>query len=131
MKPGAGRFALGWSVDEDVLVFDWKVFKRELQVDFVAVSGKMNELEQVLRGGTGPESSIEEWFGPVGDDLCRIEVVKRAETMTLRAGAKGGVEAETARLELGDVETAVGTGHGGGEKLFFAAGDGDEGQSVG
>ena len=51
--------------------------------------------------------------------------------MTLGAGAEGGVEAEAARLEFGDVEAAVGAGHGGGEELFFAAGDGDEDEAVG
>ena len=55
--------------------------------------------------------------------------------MALRAGAEGGVEGEAARLQLGDVEAAIGTGHGGREELLLgfcaAAGEGDEDQAIG
>ena len=69
MEAGARRFAFGRTVDEDVLVLDRQVFKGELEVDLVTVSGEMDELEQVLRGRAGTEAAIEQRLGPVGDDL--------------------------------------------------------------
>ena len=47
-KPVRGRFALGWAVDEDVLLLRRQVLEWLLQVDFVAVCSEVNELEQVL-----------------------------------------------------------------------------------
>ncbi len=56
--------------------------------------------------------------------------------MALGAGAVVGVEGEAAGFEAGDVDAAVGAGHGGGvEGLLLLAGDGvldaDEDEAVG
>ena len=131
VKAGARRFALGRAVDQQVLLARGQVFERSLEVDLVAVGGEMDELEQILRRGTGAEAAVEQRLRPVGDDLGGVEIVERAQAVALRAGAEGGVEAEAARLQLGHVEAAVGAGHGGGEQLLFAAGDGDQHQAVG
>ncbi len=85
----------------------------------VAVGGEVDELEQILRCGAGSQAAVEQGLGPVGDDFGGVEIVERAEAVALRTGAEGGVEAEAARFELGDVEAAVGAGHGGREELFF------------
>ncbi len=109
--------------------------KGTLEVDLVAVGSEVDELEQILRGGAGTEAAIEQRLGPVGDDLGGVEIVERAEAVALGAGAKGGVEGEAARLELGHVEAAVGAGHGGGEELLVlrlaAAGEDDQHEAVG
>ena len=97
----------------------------------VALGGQVDQAEQVLRGGAGAESAVEQGLGPVGDDLGGVEIVERAEAVALRAGAEGGVEAEAAGLELGHVEAAVGAGHGGGEDLLFAVGEADEHEAIG
>ncbi len=123
VEAGAGRFALGRAVDQDVLLLGRQVLEGLLEVDVVAFGGKVDEAEQVLRGGAGAEAAVEQGLGPVGDDLGGVEIVERAEAVALRAGAEGGVEAEAARLEFGHVEAAVGAGHGGGEELLFAVGE--------
>ncbi len=51
--------------------------------------------------------------------------------MALRASAKGGIEAEAARLQFGHIEAAIGAGHGSGEQLLLAAGDGHQHQAIG
>ena len=131
VETGARGFALGRPVNQDALVGVGQVFKGFFEVDGVALRGQVDELEQVLRGGAGAEAAIEQGLRPVSDDLGGVEVIHGAEAVALRAGAEGGVEAEAARLQLGDVEAAVGAGHGGGEKLFLAAGKGDEDEAVG
>ena len=60
MEAGSGRFALGRSVDEDVLLFWREILEGNLQVDVVAVGGKLDELDDVLRGGAGTEAAIEQ-----------------------------------------------------------------------
>ncbi len=41
MEAGARRFAFGRAVDEDVLLLGRQVFKRQLEVDVVAVGGEV------------------------------------------------------------------------------------------
>ena len=123
VEAGARRFALGRAVDQDVLLLGGQIFKGKLEVDLVALGGEVDQLEQILRGGAGAEAAVEQRLGPVGDDLGGVEIVERTEAVALRAGAEGGVEAEAAGLEFGDVEAAIGAGHGGGEQLLVAAGD--------
>ena len=60
VKAGARRFALGRAVDEDVLLLGRQVFKGLLRSMLVALGGKVDELEQILRGGAGAESAIEQ-----------------------------------------------------------------------
>ena len=60
MEDGARGFAFGRPVDQNVLLAGRQVFKRELQVDFVAISCQVDELEEILRGGAGPEAAIEQ-----------------------------------------------------------------------
>ena len=131
METGARGFALGRPVDQDVLLGVGQIFEGLLEVNVVALRGQVDEPEQVLRGRTGAEAAIEQGLGPVGDDLGRVEIVHGAKAVALRTGAEGGVEAEAPRLQFGDVETAVGAGHGGGKELFLAAGKGDEDEAVG
>ena len=95
VEAGARRFALGRPVDQDVLLLGRQVFEGRLEVDLVAFGGKVDELEQVLRGGAGAEAAVEQRLRPVGDDLGGVEVVERAEAVALRAGAEGGVEARS------------------------------------
>ena len=122
VEAGAGGFALGRSVDEDVLLLGRQIFKGLFEVDAVALGSEIDEPEQVLRCGAGSEAAVEQGLGPVGDDLGGVEIVERAEAVALRAGAEGGVEAEAARLQLGNVEAAVGAGHRRREDLLFAIG---------
>ena len=131
VEAGARALTFGWAVDEDVLMLGRQLFKGELEVDLVALGGEVDELEEVLRGGAGAEAAVEQGLGPVGDDLGGVEVVEGAEAVALGACAECGVEGEAARLEFGDVEAAVGAGHGGGEELFGTAGAADEDEAVG
>ena len=108
-----------------------------LQIDVVPVGGKVDEPDQVLRGRTRAKPAIEQRLRPVGDDLGGIEIVKRAQAVALGAGPEGGVEREAARLELGNVQSAIGAGHGGRKQLFLewgaagAAGYGNKHQAIG
>ena len=131
MEAGAGSFAFGRTVDEDVLLLGRQVFEGFLQIDVVAFGGKIDEPEQVLRGGAGTKAAVEQRLGPVGDDLGGVEIVERAEAVAFGAGTEGGIEAEAARFELRDVEAAVGAGHGGRKDLLFAVCESDEDQAVG
>ncbi len=119
METGARSFAFWGSVDEDVLLLGRQVFEGGLEVDLVALGGEVDELEEVLRGRAGAEAAVEQRLGPVVDDFGGVEVVERAEAVALGAGAEGGVKGEAARFELGDVEAAIGAGHGRGEELLF------------
>ena len=131
MEAGARRFALGRPVDEDVLLFWRQALEGRFQVNFVAVGGELDELDEVLRGGAGTEAAIEQRLGPVGNDLGGIEVVERAKAVAVWAGAEGGVEREAARLELGHVEAAIGAGHRGREQLLIASAEADQDKAVG
>jgi len=77
MKAGAWSFAFGRAVDQYVLMTRRQLFKGRLEVNLVAIGGQMNQLEQVLRGGTGTEA-IQQRLRPIGDYLCRVKIVKRA-----------------------------------------------------
>ena len=57
VEAGARGFAFGRAVDQEVLLARGQLFEGGLEVDLVAVGGQMNELEQVLRGGTGAETA--------------------------------------------------------------------------
>ena len=84
-----------------------------------------------MRRGAGAETAVEQGLGPVGDDFGGVEVVERAETMAVGAGAEGGVEGEAARFELGHVEATIGAGHRRGKQLLVAIVKGDEREAVG
>ena len=131
MEAGAWGFAFGRPVDQYVLLARGQILEGNFEVDVVAIGSQMNELEQVLRGGTGAEGAIQQGFGPVGDDLGGVQVIERAQAVALWAGAEGGVEAEAARLEFGYVQATVGAGHGRREQLFRGAGDGDQRKAIG
>jgi hypothetical protein len=60
MEAGAGAFALGRSVNQDVLLLGRQVFERLFEVDAVAVRGEINQPQQVLRGGTGAKPAIKQ-----------------------------------------------------------------------
>ena len=60
VEAGARSFALGRSVDEDVLLLGRQVLEGLLEVDVVAFGGEVDEAKQVLRGGAGAESAVEQ-----------------------------------------------------------------------
>ena len=94
-----------------------------LDVDLVFFGGELDEAEEVGGAAAGAHGSVEERLGPVGDGLGGVEVVDAAEAVAVGAGAVVGVEGEAAGLEAGDVDAAVGAGHGGGvEGLVHARG---------
>src|SRR5581483_9596436 len=136
VEAGTRSFALRGTVDEDVLLFWRQILEGSFEVDLVPVGCKLNELEEVLRRRAGAEATVEQRLGPIGDHLGWIEVVERAEAVALGTCSEGGVEGEAARFEFGNVKTAVGTGHRGGEKLFVGlvsgcTGNRDEDEPVG
>ena len=67
-------------------------------------------MDQVLRRRSRTETAIQQGLGPVGNHLCRIEIVLAAEPMALGAGSIHAVEGKRPRFELGHVNAAVGTG---------------------
>ncbi len=85
-----------------------------LDVDLVFFGGELDEAQEVGGAAAGAHGSVEQRLGPVGDGLGGVEVVDAAEAVALGAGAVVGVEGEAAGLEAGDVDAAVGAGHGGG-----------------
>src|SRR5271163_3364924 len=100
----------------------------------------MDELKQILRGGARSESAVEEWLGPVGNDLCGIEVVDAAQAVAFGARAVGAVERKAAWFQLGNIESAIGTGHGRrveligngiGSAIRIASSEADEHETVG
>ena len=119
MEAGAGGFAVGGAVEEKVLLRFREVGEGELEVDLVFVGGELDQLQQIGGAGAGAHGAVEQGFGPVSDGFGGVEVVDAAEAVAFRAGAVVGVEGEAARLELGDVNTAVGAGHGAGVEGFF------------
>ena len=135
VEAGAGGLALGRAVEQEVLVGAGDLAEGNLQVDLVLVCGELDKSEEVLGAGAGAHGSVEQGLGPVGDGLGGVEVVDASQAVALGAGAIGGVEREAAGLEAGDVDAALGAGHGGGvEGLFLLAGDGilhsDEDEAV-
>ncbi len=127
----AGRFALGRTIDKDVLLLGRQVLEGDRQIDLVAIGCELDEFEEILRGRARAQSAVEQRLVPVCDDFGWVEIVERAQTVTFRAGAKGGVEAEAARLQLGHVEAAVRAGHRRGEELFVATGENHQHQTIG
>ena len=102
-----------------------------LDVDLVFFGGELDEAEEVGGAAAGAHGSVEEGLGPVGDGLGGVEVVDAAEAVAVGAGAVVGVEGEAAGLEAGDVDAAVGAGHGAGVERLVHAVDGDEDEAVG
>ena len=119
MEAGAAGLAFGGTVEEEVAVFFCKLGEGKLEVDFVLVGRELDEFEQVGGAAAGAHGAVEQGLGPVGDGLAGVEVVDGAEAVALRAGAVVGVEGEAAGLELGDVDAAVGAGHGGAVEGLF------------
>ena len=111
MEAGPWRFALCRPQEQQVLLLGRQLVKGPSQVDLVAGRCQVHQLVQVLRGGPGSESAIEQRLGPVSDHLGWIEVINATETVTFRAGAVGAVEREGARLELGHIQPAVRARH--------------------
>ena len=111
MEAGARSFTFGRPINQNVLLLWRQILKRKLEVDLVAVGGQVDELEQILGGRAGAQAAIQQGLRPVGDDLGGVEVVERAQAVALRAGAEVRVEGETARLELGHVQAAIGASH--------------------
>lgn len=136
VEAGAGGFALGRAVEEQILVGLGEFFEGGLEVDGVLVGGELDEAEQVGRAGAGAHGAVEQGLGPVDDGFGGVEVVDAADAVALGAGAVGGVEGEAAGLQAGDVDAAVRAGHGGGIEsfsLFAGAGvlEADEDEAVG
>jgi hypothetical protein len=106
-----------------------------LEVDPVFFGSDLDEAEEILRAGAGAHGAVEQGLGPVGDGLGGVEVVDGAEAVAVGAGAVGRVEGEAARLKLGDVDAAVGAGHGGAVEGLVVAAAGrllaDEDEAVG
>ena len=84
-----------------------------------------------MRGGAGAEAAVEQGLGPVGNDLGGVEVVDAAEAVAVGTGAVVGVEGKAPGFEAGDVDAAVGAGHGTRVEGLVHAVDGDEGEAVG
>ncbi len=119
VKAGASGFGAGWTVEEEVLVFGGEVFEGTFDVDLVFFGGELDETQEVGGARAWAHSSVEEGLGPVGNGLGGIEVVDAAKAVAVGAGAVIGVEGEAAGLEAGDVDAAVGAGHGGGVEGLF------------
>ena len=124
VKAEPGAFAARWAVEEKILLRFGEIFEGLFNVDLELFGCKLDCPQEILGGGAGPETPVKQGFGPVGDHFSRVEVVDGAEAVALGAGAVGGVEAEGAGFEFGDVDAAVGAGHGRGEEGLgvFAAG---------
>ena len=131
VEAGAAGFGAGRAVEEEVLLLGGEVGEGLLEVDLVLFGGKLDEAQQVGGAGAGAHGSVEQRLGPVGDGLGGVEVVDAAEAVALGAGAVVGVEGEAARFEPGDVDAAVGAGHGRGVEGFVHAVDGDEDEALG
>ncbi len=131
VEAGAAGFVARGAVEEEVLLLGGEVFEGLLDVDLVFFGGEFDEAEEIGGAGAGAHGAVEERLGPVGDGLGGVEVVDAAEAVALGAGAVVGVEGEAAGLEAGDVDAAVGAGHGGGVEGLVHAVDGDEDEAVG
>ena len=131
VEAGAAGFVAVGAVEEEVLLLGGEVLEGLLDVDLVLVGGELDEAEEVGGAAAGAHGSVEEGLGPVGDGLGGVEVVDAAEAVALGAGAVVGVEGEAAGFEAGDVDAAVGAGHGGGVEGLVHAVDGDEDEAVG
>ncbi len=91
----------------------------------MGVSAEFERALEDRRAGARTKAAVEEWASPVRDDFGWIEIVFRAETVARRASAVGRIEAEGARLELRDRNSAIGAGKLFGKSMFFAPDDGD------
>ncbi len=100
-----------------------ELLERLAQIDLVALRGQLQQAGKILRSGSRAEGAIGQRLGPIGDHFGRIEVVDAAQAMALRACAISAIEGKASRLQLGDVEAAVGASHGGGIKLLLFAGN--------
>ena len=131
VEAGAAGLVSGRAVEEEVLLLGGEVFEGLLDVDLVFFGEQLDEAEEVGGAAAGAHGAVEERLGPVGDGLGGVEVVDAAEAVAVGASAVVGVEGEAAGFETGDVDAAVGAGHGGGVEGFVHAVDGDEDEAVG
>ena len=118
MEAGASGLVARRAVEEEILLLGGEVFEGLLDVDLVLFGGELDEAQEIGGGGAGAHGAVEEGLGPVGDGFGGVEVVDAAEAVALGAGAVVGVEGEAAGLEAGDVDAAVGAGHGGAVEGF-------------
>ena len=92
---------------------------------------KLKSVDQVLRGRARSETSLEQRLRPIGDDLCRIEVVLAAQAIALRARPINAVKGERTRLQDRNVDAAFRTGQLRRVQPLLAFDDGDQHQAVG
>ena len=122
VKPGLRSLGARRTVDQNMLLLVRQLLERGLQVDLIPRRRNVNELDQILRSRSRPQSAIQQRLRPIRNHLGRVEIVKRPKPMALRASAKRRVEAETPRLQLGYIQTAVRASHRGRKKLLFLLG---------
>jgi hypothetical protein len=61
-----------------VLLLGRQILEGSFEVDFVALGGKVDEFEEILRGRAGPQAAIEQGLRPVVDDFGGVEVLERS-----------------------------------------------------
>ena len=110
-RTGARRRIL-WriAVEDQVLRLARELFHRRLEREAVGHRGQLQRALQVQGARAGAQPALEERLGPVRDYLRRIEIIFRAQTVALRAGAVRRIETEGARLELRHGGAAIGAG---------------------
>ncbi len=107
------RAALG-AVEDDVLRLLRQLAPRRFEVEIVGAGERAQHLHVIGRGrvglGPGHDRALLDRQRVVGDDEVLVEHQLLAEAVAGRAGALRRVEAEQARLDLGDGEAADGAG---------------------
>ncbi len=111
----------GFPVKQQVLNFLRKFLKWSVEIDAVRGSRDLQHVLQILRTGTWPQATIQQRLGPVDDDLGGIEVILAAQAMAFGTSAIGAVEGKRTRLELRDVDAAIGTGEARGVQGLVAS----------
>ncbi len=77
----APRFA----IQQQVLNFVGKFFKRRSQVDAIRFRHQLQSMGQILRGRPGTETAIQQRLGPVHNHFRGIEIVAAAQSVAFRA----------------------------------------------
>ena len=111
-RPVGPAAAARRAVQHEVALFLRQLAERHRRVDRERPAEPLDQIrDEPLVAGPRRDRALLERLRLVGDDARRIEVVDRAESLTIRTGAVGRVEREGARRHLRNADAARRAGH--------------------
>ncbi len=80
------------AVQQQILDLLGKLLKWRAQVKAMSRRRDLQHVDQVLRCRTRPQTAIQQWLRPIGNNFAGIKIVTASEAVAFRASAVGAVE---------------------------------------